>query len=131
MKTPSDPSNPPERRDITAHRIAAGTPRIDGFTYCVVEPAQGEGPHDERRGERRLRTRLRDGLLTERRGRVLVECRIRDRSKRGARLRLDKDRPLPRVFLLTDASSRMRFWATLVWQSGRDAGVRLMVLDER
>ncbi len=108
-----------------ARRVAAGAPRLDDFTYSVVEPAPGE-----RRREGRSRTRLRDGLLGERRGHVLVECRIRDRSRGGARLRLDANHPLPKLFLLTDAASRARFHAALVWQQGLDAGVRLTPVPE-
>ena len=54
-----------------------------------------------------------------------MDCRIRDKSRHGARLHLDKDRPLPRLFLLTDPATATCYRATLVWQVGRDAGVRL------
>ena len=111
---------------VTSRRVADATLRGDDFTYSVIDP----GP-SERRGERRLRTRLRDGLVTEQRGRPVVDCRIRDRSRTGARIQLDKDRPLPKTFLLGDMASRERFWAILVWQVGRDAGVRLTPLAER
>ncbi len=107
-------------REVAARRIAAGEALRGDFTYSVVEPAAGE-----RRLEHRLRTRLRDATLGMRRGHVLVECRIRDRSRGGARLRLDAPCALPRMFLLIDAGSRARYHALLVWQHGCDAGVRL------
>jgi len=110
----------PPPTEIAARRVAAGATSPEDFTYSVVEPARGE-----KRGERRVATRLRDAQLGLRRGHVLVECRIRDRSRGGARLRLDAPHALPKMFLLTDAASRARFHALLVWQSGRDAGVRL------
>ena len=118
-------ATPRKPLDVTGRRIAAGSSTIDDFTYCVVEPAPGD-----RRGDRRSRTRLRDGIVGERRGHVLVDCRIRDLSKRGARLRLDEDRPLPRTFLLTDSASRARYWAILVWQVARDAGVKLSKIED-
>ena len=109
--------------EIAARRVVAGDAKPGEFTYSVVEPASGE-----RRGAQRQRTRLRDAVLGMRRGHVLVECRIRDRSRGGARLRLDTPCALPRMFLLTDAASRARYHALLVWQHGCDAGVRLTPL---
>ena len=109
--------------DVAARRIASGETLQGDFTYSVVEPAAGE-----RRVEQRLRTRLRDAMVGLRRGHVLVECRIRDRSRGGARLRLDAPCALPRMFLLTDAVSRARYHALLVWQRDCDAGVRLTPL---
>lgn len=106
--------------EVAARRVAVGDATLGDFTYTVVEPAAGE-----RRGEQRLRTRLRDATLGMRRGHILVECRIRDRSRGGARLRLDRPCALPRMFLMTDAASRARYHALLVWQNGCDAGVRL------
>lgn len=82
--------------------------------------------NDERRADGRVRTRLRDATLAEGRGRVLMDCRIRDKSRQGARLQLDEDRPLPKVFLLSEPATGTCYRATLVWQAGRDAGVRLV-----
>ena len=61
-------------------------------------------------------------------GSPIVECRIRDRSRDGARLQLDKDRTLPRTFVLTDMATRSFFSVVLVWQVGREAGVRITSL---
>ena len=143
----------PPSKDATLHknvegrRIAAGTISLDDFTYSIVEAEPRPVPKrrpavidpipgatrgattKERRGENRTRTRLRDGVLAEGRGRVLCDCQIRDRSKRGARLQLDSDTPLPQRFLLADPASKTRFRAALVWQDGRDAGVRLAAVE--
>ena len=114
------------RRDVTGRRVEPGKERANDFFYTVVtaEPPARPGSR-EQRNDKRVRTRLQEGVIAERPGRGLVDCRIRDRSRTGARLQLDKDRPLPRRFLLTDTACRSQFWATLMWQVGRDAGVKL------
>ena len=140
-----------EAPGITARRVTPGA-RLDGeFTYSVVvvapaskssasqscaskssesKSSESKSPASQAGGERRadgrMRTRLRDATLAEGRGRVLMGCRIRDKSRHGARLHLDKDRPLPKVFLLSDPAAKTCYRATLVWQAGRDAGVRLV-----
>jgi hypothetical protein len=131
MKTPEGPSSPVERHEVIGRRIGAGALPSHDFFYSVTEavPAGDLARHGDRRGEKRLKTRLRDGVVAERR--VLVDCRIRDKSRTGARLQLEAERPLPRVFVLTDPASRARYSATLIWQVGREAGVRLRALDER
>ena len=127
-----------EAPDVTARRVSPGARPGGGFTYSVVvigapasksSASKPSASHagDERRADGRVRTRLRDATLAEGRGRVLMECRIRDKSRHGARLQLDKDRPLPKVFLLSDPAAKTCYRATLVWQAGRDAGVRLVV----
>ncbi len=124
---------------VTARRVAPGGPSIGDFTYSVVviEPPARTTPagparaasateaNAERRTDGRVRTRLRDATLAEGRGRVLMDCRIKDKSRRGARLQLDEDRPLPKVFLLSEPAGTC-YRATLVWQDGREAGVRLV-----
>ena len=116
--------------DVQGRRVGPGADVQDDFTYSVVSSRPLLSPSTrEQRKDARVRTRLREGVLLERAGRVIADCRIRDRSRSGARLQLDKDRPLPRTFLLSDTASRTRFWATLVWQAGRDAGVRLTPAD--
>ena len=117
------------RCEVVGRRVAPGAAPQGEFTYSIVVSPPSARIAGERRDETRRRTHLRDGLLTEHRGRPLVDCQIRDRSRLGARLRLDKDRPLPRTFLLTDAGIRSLFLATLVWRVGRDAGVRLRPTD--
>ena len=123
-----------EGQDVTARRVSPGARPGEDFTYSVVvvgaapkAPAKASagGVKGERRTDGRPRTRLRDAVLAEGRGRVLMDCRIRDKSRDGARLQLDEDRPLPKTFLLTDPATATRYRATLVWQVGRDAGVRL------
>lgn len=118
------------RHEVVGRRVAPGAAPEGAFTYSVVLlPAAAGWSGLERRGDIRRRTRLRDGIVGERRHRVITDCRIRDRSRGGARLQLDKDRPLPRSFVLTDAASRHLYRADLVWQAGRDAGVRLTPIE--
>ena len=114
---------------MLGRRVAPGEALHGEFTYSVVEVAPPGWAGLDRRGDKRLRTRLRDGIIGERKHRTIVECRIRDRSRGGARLQLDKDRPLPKSFVLTDGAARSLYRADLVWQVGRDAGVRLTALD--
>lgn len=116
-------------REVLGRRVAPGVTARGEFTYSVVDVAPAGWAGQERRGDRRLRTRLRDGAIAESRHRIVAECRIRDRSRGGARLQLDKDRPLPRSFVLSDGAARLFYSAELVWQVGRDAGVRLKLLD--
>lgn len=116
-------------RTVEGRRLAPGTRAADAgeFTYSVVTAAAG-WVGIERRGTKRLRTRLRDGVIGERKHRVIADCRIVDRSRLGAQLQLDKERPLPPRFVLTDGADREMFRADLVWQAGRAAGVRLTPL---
>ncbi len=114
---------PPAPQQVLGRRVAPGQGNKGDFTYTVVEIAPRSG--GEQRNDRRIPTRLHEGVIAER-GRPVVDCRIRDRSREGARLQLDKQRPLPRTFLLTDTASRGRFWATVMWQKGRDVGVKLV-----
>ncbi len=131
MNSTDDPTALVIRHEVLGRRIGAGALPSHDFFYSVIDsthPSGGVRKARERRGEKRLKTRLRDGVLAERR--VLVNCRIRDKSKRGARLQLEADRPLPRTFVLSDPASRARYAATLMWQVGCEAGVRLRSLDE-
>lgn len=115
--------------EVLGRRVAPGAAPAGDFTYSVVELAPAAWSGLERRGGKRLRTRLRDGIIGERRHGAIAECRISDRSPDGARLRLDGDRRLPQRFVLTDGAARSLFRADLVWQTGRDAGVRLTPLE--
>ncbi len=132
--------DPARRRTVTATRVAPGAARDggdpDGFTYHVVTTVvpssrrnggltDGGQTGDERRAGGRIRTRLRDASLSETRGRVLVDCRIHDRSRHGARLHLDKACALPKSFVVRDPSAGVDYRVTLVWQKGLEAGVRL------
>ncbi len=131
MKASDDAPTIAGHHDVIGRRIAAGALPNHDFFYSVIDATPAEGrPRGgaDRRAETRAKTRLRDGVVAERR--VLVDCRIRDKSKTGARLRLEADRPLPKTFVLTDPASRAKYTATLIWQIGREAGVRLRVLDQ-
>ena len=119
----------PQALLVQGRKIKPGipTPQLrHEFTYSIIEtPPSPSIPSDKRRTER-LRTRLRSGMLLDRRNKVIVDCLIQDRSRTGARLRLAQGRPLPKAFLLSDDVGKTQFWAQLAWQNGRDAGVRLV-----
>ena len=100
----------------------------DAFTYSIIDTAESKITLLDKRDDERMRTRLRGGLVSNEQNRVITDCLIQDRSRSGARLRLAQDRPLPRRFLLSDEASQSRFWARLVWQKGREAGVKLVAL---
>ena len=100
----------------------------DAFTYSIIETAERKITLLDKRDDDRMRTRLRGGLVSDGQNKVIADCLIQDRSPGGARLRLAQDRPLPRRFLLSDEASQSRFWARLVWQKGREAGVKLVAL---
>ena len=127
-------AEPPDRGpvwDVQGRRVRAGDAARSDFTYFVVEipasdrPPTNHPPMNERRSGRRMRTRLHQGLIAERTGGPVIDCLIRDQTSHGARLQLDKHRPLPRTFLLTDTATRKQVRVALVWQVGRNAGVRI------
>lgn len=119
----------PALHQETGRRVESGESLIGEFTYSVVETAPKPETPGDRRGDARARSRLREGEIGERFGHVLVACRIRDLSKRGARLQLDHDLPLPKVFLLTETGTDRAYWATLAWQEGREVGTKLMPIE--
>lgn len=121
MDAHARPSPRSAAHDVVGRRVAAGQLAKDDFTYTVVEVSR----KGERRAEGRVRTHLREGSVKESRGRHIVECRIRELSRKGARLQLDRERPLPKTFLLREAGTESTYMATLIWQMGRDAGVRI------
>ena len=117
---------------MLGRRLRPGETAPGDFTYSVIDadlPAGGGWSGRERRVDKRIRTRLRDAIVSERKFRALVDCRIANRSKDGARLRLLQSRALPKSFILTDGASRCLFRAVLVWQVGADAGVTLAAID--
>lgn len=77
----------------------------------------------DRRGEGRLRTRLRAGILRSRDGRRLVDCVIRDRSTNGAKLILTEERPLPLELELEDQADHRRYDIRIIRRNGADIGV--------
>ena len=116
---------PAAPRSVEGRRVGIGQRSLSDFTYFVVETPSSD-PAGDRRAGRRVRTRLHEGLIAERVGGPAVDCRIRDQSHQGVRLQLDRHRPLPRTFLLTDTATRKQVRVALIWQVGRNAGVRLL-----
>ncbi len=98
------------------------------FTYSVIaapRAAAAPGPADKRTGAR-LRTRLREGQLTDKRRKTIVDCLIADRSETGARLKLSRDTPLPKIFVLWAEAGQIQIGAELAWQTGREAGIKFI-----
>lgn len=116
-------------REVVGRRVAPGSGPSRDFTYSVVEPTGPARAGGERRGERRIASHLREANASEARGRPIVDCRIRNLSRGGARLQLDHERPLPRSFMLREPGTGRCFLARLIWQRGRDAGVKLVSVD--
>ena len=136
-------------REAVGRRVPQGEAPRGEFTYSVVEPgvAKPRAPPRprapaakpkpatvqaaaaprtlNRRNEGRTKSHLREGFVAGPRRNPLVDCRIRDLSRGGAKLSLEADLVLPRTFLLVEAGTRATYRATLAWQKGRDAGVRL------
>src|SRR6185436_9620576 len=78
----------------------------------------------EKRGNARLRTRLRSGKIAGRDGQFLADCLIYDRSSEGARLRLEGARAIPERILLFDDELGTLFAARVAWRSQLELGIR-------
>jgi hypothetical protein len=93
-------------------------------TYVVLTPpAPAKG---EKRADRRWRTHLRSGKVVDGGSVVLAESQIRDRSARGARLRLATPVTLPPQIRFFDDISKHLFEASVAWQRGRDIGIAFL-----
>jgi hypothetical protein len=106
------------------------------FTYSVIAVPRAAAkapvtakappaPADKRAGPR-LRTRLREGQLTDKRRKIIVDCLIQDRSETGARLKLAQDKVLPKMFILWSEAGQIQIGAELAWQTGREAGIKFV-----
>jgi hypothetical protein len=80
---------------------------------------------DERRFGIRQRTRLRAGRVADYRCRFLVECLIRDRGPRGAKIELVKDVRIPELIWLFSDDTCLFSAARVVWRNGREVGLML------
>ncbi|MBS1181377.1 MAG: hypothetical protein H6Q99_1257 [Proteobacteria bacterium] len=92
----------------------------------MTDPHSPDAPQPDtgdRRMEDRQRTRLRAGVLRARDGRRLVDCVIRDRSARGAKLILTEPRPLPLELELEDEASHRRYDVRIIRRDGQEIGV--------
>ncbi len=84
-------------------------------------------PHEpeNRRSERRRRVLKEARIILNGRFSV-IDAMARDISLRGCRLRLHHSIDLPRDFLVAFPSVGVERPAMLVWQKGRDAGVKFL-----
>src|ERR1700761_4710532 len=53
-------------------------------------------------------------------------CSIRDISDTGAKIALPKGQPIPKTIALANLTARVLYKAEVVWNNGRDAGVRFL-----
>ena len=75
------------------------------------------------RAEARLRTRLREGWVSDFARRLKIECLFMDISPHGARLRLSRPAPLPVQILVFDERSQAAYKAEVRWQRANEVGV--------
>lgn len=123
------PQSPPRpvtaRPTLDAIKVTRlSPPGNKDVTYLVLAPALGAG--GEKRAERRWRTHLRSGKIVDGRTCILTESQTRDRSARGARLRLAANVVLPRRIRFFDDVTKRMFEAMVAWQRGREIGVILL-----
>ena len=97
---------------------------VPAFPHPALAPAAGASW--DKRAERRWRTHLRSGKIVDGRAHIVTESQVRDRSARGARLRLAANVLLPRHIRFFDEIATRMFEATVVWQRGRDIGMTLL-----
>lgn len=74
----------------------------------------------------RRRTRLRPVKLASLSRKFLDDGMLYDRSRGGARIRRGCDSPLPPRFLVLDEVEMKLSPVVLVWQAGREIGVRFV-----
>ena len=73
----------------------------------------------------RRRTRLRAGRVADYRCRFLVECFIRDRGVRGAKIELVRDVRIPELIWLFSDDTCLFSAARVVWRKGKEVGLIL------
>ncbi|NDW04865.1 PilZ domain-containing protein [Jiella pacifica] len=83
-------------------------------------------PGEDGRLEARRRTRLRPVKLAGLSRRFLDDGMLYDRSRSGARIRRGSDRPLPPRFFVLDEVEMRLSPVVIVWQAGREIGVRFV-----
>ncbi|PZU84577.1 MAG: hypothetical protein DI527_22520 [Chelatococcus sp.] len=78
----------------------------------------------DNRAAERWRARLRSASILDGKGRALVECRVLDLSRSGAKLKPETQRPLPvQVGYLAHDADEVRP-ATIVWMRDGLIGIR-------
>lgn len=82
-------------------------------------------PLAERRPKPRKRV-LYGGRVSYFEGQKHFDCSIRDLSESGARISLKPGMPIPSSVYLIDTRNRMVHEANVVWNSGREAGLKFI-----
>ena len=121
------PKGPPGT--VSARRTNGPSAAGEDFTYTVLKEVAASRPPADRRGDQRLRTRLRSGKIINDDGQFLIECLIVDRSSFGGKLRLPKTSPLPARVMLYDDQSGELLRATVIWRRDRETGIRFTAVE--
>lgn len=108
---------------LEARRVASLAPPGQDVSYMVIAPATKSREH---RIDRRWRTHLRSGKIVDGRTILLSESQVRDRSARGARLRLAASVPLPARIRFFDDVSQHLYEAVVAWRRGAEIGVTFL-----
>ena len=103
---------------VEARRVAGAAPSTGDFTFTVLLES------DERRLDRRQRTRLRSGKIVDRTGRFVTDCLLHDLSATGGRLRVAPAVVLPPAIQVYDDQTGLVRDAVVLWRKDGEAGVR-------
>ena len=79
----------------------------------------------DRRRQARPRTYLR-GLVVSQDGKLKLECRVEDFSKKGARLVINKGGVLPDPMYLITVGNESGYEAVIIWAEALQYGVRFL-----
>ncbi len=97
----SDPKNLPPRVAATAQPRAERRPKSRRRVLLAGKVSYFDGAHE-------------------------FACSIRDISDTGAKIALPKGQPIPKTIALANLTARVLYKAEVVWNNGRDAGVRFL-----
>jgi hypothetical protein len=100
--------------------------RRDGEVTYTVTDILTKPKGQDRRGPARKRTRLRCGKVFDQSGTFLIECRVHDRSPRGAQLRLMRLVALPRRIKFFDDEQGALRDAEVIWRKNGEIGIQFL-----
>ena len=103
---------------VEARRVTGDAAAPSDFTFTVLLES------DERRLDRRQRTRLRSGKIVDRTGRFVTDCLLHDLSSTGGRLRVAPAVALPSAIQVYDDQTGLVRDAVVLWRRSGEAGVR-------
>ena len=90
--------------------------------------AYSHTPQDSKIEKRRCHRarRFKGGRIVVGRGNATIDCIIRDMTETGARLRIDSQLGVPKLFDLVAVSANHEFKCEIAWRCGFDIGVRFI-----